>query len=80
MNFLSITIAQTGSTKLTPDPNTLGITAISFCVQCFLAALVTGTALQKTKLNFRTLSFNIKLTPLTNLKNQDTNLLMQAYN
>lgn len=54
MNFLSIAVAQTGATKLTPDSNTHRVAAISLRVDCLLTTLVTGAALWN-KLNFRTL-------------------------
>lgn len=39
-NFLSVAVAQTGSTELTPHPDTLWITTVSFSVDGLLTALV----------------------------------------
>lgn len=77
MNFLSITIPQTRTTKLPPDSNTLWVTAISLGVDRLLTTLVTGAALLD-KPNFR--AQPCRVLPMTLLRSMTGVLSSQIEN
>lgn len=46
MDLLSITVAETGTAELTPNPNAFWVTTVGLGVNCLLAALVASGSLE----------------------------------